>query len=43
MLSEEELKEIHGGFSKGVIIGVVSCFVSFIIGVFDGYYRPLGC
>lgn len=43
MLSEEELKSIHGGFAKGVIISIASYVVSFIIGVFDGYYRPLSC
>ena len=43
MLTNEELLEIHGGFSNGVLVGVASYIISFIIGVFDGYYRPLGC
>ena len=43
MLSETELKEIHGGTSTGLILGIVGYAITFIIGIFDGYYRPLGC
>ena len=43
MLNEIELKEIRGGFSKGLLVGITSYIISFVIGVFDGYYRPLGC
>ena len=42
MLKREELKQINGGFNitTGIIIGTV---VTFLIGLFDGYTRPLAC
>ena len=43
MLKKDELKEISGGgfsISLGVILGGV---LTFFIGVFDGYTRPLAC
>lgn len=43
MISNQELKRIKGGgFSIGVgfIIGGI---VTFLIGLFDGYVRPLAC
>ena len=43
MLSESELRGVYGGFSKGLVVGIASYVISFFIGVFDGYYRPLGC
>ena len=43
MLSEDELKNIYGGFSKGIIVGIAGYVISFVIGLFDGYIRPLDC
>ena len=43
MLEEKELKQINGGgisITGGIIIGGI---VTFIIGVLDGYVRPLAC
>ena len=42
-LKVEELKQINGG---GVSVGVgllIAAGVVFLIGVIDGYVRPLGC
>lgn len=42
-LSKNELKEIKGGgitFTGGLAIGA---FFTFIIGLIDGYIRPLAC
>lgn len=40
-MSKEELQSINGGSIK-VILGVCG-IVSFLIGVIDGYIRPLKC
>lgn len=43
VLSNEELTEVvGGGFKIGVAI-VVAAVVTFVIGVIDGYFRPLKC
>ncbi len=43
VLSNEELTEVvGGGFKIGVAI-VAAAIVTFIIGVIDGYFRPLKC
>lgn len=42
-MSNEELMEIKGGVSKVFIIGGAAVIISFLIGVFDGYFRPLAC
>ena len=41
-LKQEELKNINGGFSFGTFVGI-GAIVTFIIGVIDGYVRPLAC
>lgn len=42
-LSNKELMTINGGgFNIGFFLGV-SSVISFIIGVVDGYLRPLKC
>ncbi len=41
-LNEKELKEINGGWSLTSILGIGSIF-TFLIGIVDGYLRPLGC
>lgn len=43
MLKKEELMKINGGgfsLSLGVILGGI---LTFVIGIFDGYTRPLAC
>lgn len=42
MIIESELKEIKGGVNW-VIVGVGGSIISFIIGLVDGYLRPLKC
>lgn len=42
-INEEELKEISGGgisIGSGLLIGGI---ITFIIGIVDGYVRPLAC
>lgn len=42
-LDLNEMKNISGGgLSLGTIIGIGS-FITFIIGIIDGYMRPLAC
>lgn len=41
-INKEELKKINGGFNWGIAAAVVAG-VTFIIGIFDGYTRPLAC
>lgn len=42
MISSNELKQINGGINltAGVLLGG---FITFLIGVFDGYVRPYAC
>ena len=42
-MNKEELIETKAGISKGVLIGGISIIISFLIGVVDGYLRPLSC
>lgn len=42
-MSNEELLNTKAGISKGIIIGGISIVISFLIGVVDGYLRPLSC
>lgn len=42
-MSETELKSIEGGISKSVLIGTIGMVVTFIVGLIDGYMRPLAC
>ena len=42
-LKKEELSEIYGGFLSGAkVLGIVGA-VTFVIGVIDGFVRPLRC
>lgn len=41
-LSHEELKKVDGGFSIWGTIGAIAG-VTFLIGVIDGFVRPLAC
>lgn len=42
LIKDEELKNISGGFSLGAGL-LIGGFVTFLIGVIDGYVRPLAC
>lgn len=43
-LNEKELKETCGGgfLTKSVVYGILAG-AAFLIGVIDGYFRPLAC
>ena len=43
MLSNEELSNIKGGAIKTGVVAIIIAGVTFIIGVIDGYLRPLRC
>lgn len=43
ILEEQELKQIvGGGFSLG-LGALISAGITFVIGLIDGFIRPLGC
>ena len=42
-MNKEELINIKAGVSKVFIIGGICVAISFLIGVIDGYLRPLSC
>ena len=42
MLDNNELKSIRGGFSWSILAGV-GAFITLIVGIADGYLRPLKC
>ena len=42
-LNKEELKEINGGFTTLYKIIFVGGIITFIIGLIDGFTRPLKC
>lgn len=42
-LKETELKEINGGAVKFGIVAAIAAGITFIIGIIDGYKRPLAC
>ncbi|MBR4178715.1 MAG: bacteriocin [Bacilli bacterium] len=41
-IDNEELKTIVGG-SKYLVVGIIVGIITFFIGVYDGYMRPLSC
>lgn len=43
VLNEEELVSITGGAIKATALAIIGGVVTFIIGVIDGYLRPLKC
>ena len=43
MLTKEELLSIQGGAVDWAVVGVVAAAVIFIVGVLDGFVRPLSC
>lgn len=42
MLKDNELVKINGGI-KWTAIGIIGGLVTFIVGIIDGYFRPLRC
>jgi len=43
MLEKAELLEVKGGAVKWFLIAISGIVASFLIGIFDGYHRPLAC
>lgn len=43
MLTKEELNKINGGAVNWAIVGVAGSIITFLIGLADGYLRPLKC
>jgi len=41
-LTKAELMEINGGIGAWGVVGIVGAVI-FIVGVIDGYVRPLAC
>lgn len=41
-LTTRELKQTEGGVSAGLVIAIIAGII-FIVGVIDGYIRPLKC
>ena len=41
MLTSQELYDVKGGIGKWAVLTVAGTIVTFIIGVIDGYMRPL--
>ena len=42
LLKEEELYEINGGANWSIFVGI-GMAITLIVGIFDGYLRPLKC
>ena len=42
-MSNEELSMVKGGLSKTVLFGTIGLAITFIIGLVDGFMRPLSC
>ena len=43
IITEQELKQINGGGFHFGIASLIAAGITFIIGVIDGYIRPLAC
>ena len=43
MLTNEDLFNIKAGAVKASVLALIAAGVTFIIGVIDGYVRPLKC
>lgn len=43
MLTEQELYNINAGAAKWTTGLVVGAIISFLVGIIDGFLRPLGC
>lgn len=42
-IDKQELKTIYGGGFNFSIAAIIGAGITFIIGVIDGYIRPLAC
>ena len=42
-ITDNELYAVHGGGIGWGIAGLIAGFLTFVIGVVDGYMRPLKC
>lgn len=42
-LKTNELKTISGGASAGWIAAGIIAGITFLVGIFDGYFRPFKC
>ena len=43
MIREEELLYVKGGAISWTVVGIGGAILSFLIGLIDGYTRPLKC
>lgn len=43
VLNDDELTNVTGGAVKYGLIAIIGGIITFIIGVVDGYLRPLPC
>lgn len=42
MIKDKELNNIVGGVNWSIIAGI-GMFITMVVGIFDGYVRPLKC
>lgn len=43
-IKSDKLKQIHGGGGSGLAIGLlITAGIILIVGIIDGYFRPLKC
>lgn len=42
-MNNNELNQVYGGKAAGTILFALGGLITFIIGVIDGYFRPLKC
>ena len=42
LLERKELNNIYGGFGWSIIVGI-GALITLVIGIVDGYVRPLKC
>lgn len=42
-MNNNELNQVYGGKASGMIFFALGGLITFLIGVIDGYYRPLKC
>lgn len=42
-LTDLELKQVNGGAFKFGLVTIIGAGISFLIGLIDGYMRPLSC
>lgn len=42
-LTDEQLLLVNGGATLKAVLGGIAVAISFIVGVVDGYLRPMAC